>query len=70
MTIVSRPFVLDFAGAYIDSKPDFSPDIWAEWEMEKNQQFSEKWSTVQDVLFELGRLGIHMIDVSPSNVAF
>src|SRR5688500_5317692 len=70
MTIVTRPFVLDFAGAYLGSPPDFSEEIWSEWENEKKQQFGAKWSTVEDVLFELRRLGIHMIDVSPSNIAF
>jgi len=27
MTIVTRPFVLDFAGAYLDKRPEFSEDI-------------------------------------------
>ena len=35
MSIVSRPFVLDFAGAYLDGPPDFSSEIWAEWELGK-----------------------------------
>jgi len=35
MTIVTRPFVLDFAGAYLDSPPDFSEEVWAEWEQQK-----------------------------------
>jgi hypothetical protein len=38
MTIVSRPFVLDFAGAYLDSPPEFSAEIWSEWEAEKRDQ--------------------------------
>jgi hypothetical protein len=32
MTIVARPFVLDFAAAYLDKRPDFSEEIWADWE--------------------------------------
>lgn len=28
MTIVARPFVLDFGGAYLDVKPAFTPEIW------------------------------------------
>ena len=28
MSIVTRPFVLDFAGAYLDVKPAFTPEIW------------------------------------------
>jgi len=30
MTIVTRPFVLDFAQAYLDFPPDFSPEVWEE----------------------------------------
>src|SRR5262245_30501193 len=43
MTIVSRPFVLDFAGAYLDSPPKFSAEIWSEWEAEKRDQFETRW---------------------------
>ncbi len=70
MTIVSRPFVLDFAGAYLDVPPDFSEEIWAEWEIEKREQFELRWPQVQAVLGELEGMDIYMVDVSPSNVAF
>src|SRR5437016_4344973 len=33
MTIVKRPFVLDFAGAYLDVCPEFTAEIWADWEV-------------------------------------
>src|SRR3989442_10236250 len=32
MSIVARPFVLDFAGAWLDTPPDFPGETWAEWE--------------------------------------
>ena len=70
MTVVARPFLLDFAGAYLDTVPDFSEVIWAEWEVDKREQFGERWTTVQAVLVALKSLGIHMVDVSPSNLAF
>ena len=41
MTIVTRPFVLDFADAYLDAPPEFSDEIWAEWEAGKREQFDE-----------------------------
>src|SRR5713101_3514145 len=28
MTIVKRPFVLDFAGAYLDVRPAFPQEVW------------------------------------------
>lgn len=70
MTIVVRPFVLDFAGAYLDAPPRFPEETWIEWESEKREQFEGRWTTVQAILAELESLDIHMVDVSPSNIAF
>jgi len=70
MTIVTRPFVLDFAGAYLDAQPEFSPEIWAEWEAEKREQFGERWRTVRSVMSAFEALDIHLVDVSTSNIAF
>lgn len=70
MTIVTRPFVLDFAGAYLDQPPDFPEEVWLEWESEKREQFGALWPTLQRVLAALEKLEIHMVDVSPSNIAF
>jgi hypothetical protein len=70
MTIVTRPFVLDFAGAYLDAPPGFPDEIWNEWETQKREQFGERWPMAQAVLAALEELDIHMIDVSPSNIAF
>jgi|SRR5580693_6345396 hypothetical protein len=70
MSIVTRPFVLDFAGAYLDAPPDFSAEIWAAWEAEKVDQFGARWPKVQDILAALELMDIHMVDVSPSNIAF
>ena len=70
MTIVTRPFVLDFAGAWLDAPPSFPEEVWAEWAAEKREQFDVRWPKVQAVLDALVELDIHMIDVSPSNIAF
>ena len=70
MTIVMRPFVLDFAGAWLDAPPMFPDDAWADWEAEKREQFEARWPKVQAVLGALDALNIHMVDVSPSNIAF
>lgn len=70
MSIVTRPFVLDFAGAYLDAPPDFPAETWAEWEAQKRDQFEARWPKVQAVLAALEEWDIHMIDVSPSNIAF
>ena len=70
MSIVVRPFVLDFAGAYLDAPPDFPAEIWREWEVEKSEQFDVRWPGVQAVLTALEEWDIYMVDVSPSNIAF
>jgi hypothetical protein len=41
MTIVSPPFCLDFGGAYLDRPPDYSPEVWADWEAEKSDLFED-----------------------------
>jgi hypothetical protein len=70
MTIVKRPFVLDFAAAYLERRPEFPPEIWAEWEAEKREQFEERWPIVQQILDSFEEIGIYLMDVSPANIAF
>ncbi len=70
MTIVKRPFVLDFAGAYLDTRPEFPADVWADWEADKREQFEGRWPVVQEVLAAFEELGIYLLDVSPANIAF
>jgi hypothetical protein len=70
MTIVTRPFVLDFAGAYLDARPQFSEEIWAEWDQQKQEQFGERWRTVRAVMNAFEELDIYLADVTPNNIAF
>ncbi len=70
MTVVARPFLLDFAGAYLDTPPEFSEEIWREWEADKREQFEDRWPIVQAALGALEDLDIHMVDVSPTNISF
>lgn len=70
MSIVTRPFVLDFAGAYLDAPPDFPEELWAEWESGKRELFEERWPKVEAILAALQQWGVYMVDVSPSNIGF
>ncbi len=70
MEIVTRPFVLDFADAYLDKPPDFSDEVLAEWRTEKKEQFGDRWPEVELILLSLERYGVYLVDVSPGNVAF
>ncbi len=69
MEIVTRPYVLDFAGAYLDKPPDYSEEILTEWRAEKKEQFGDRWPEVESLLWSLERYGVYLADVSPSNVA-
>lgn len=70
MSIVSKPYLLDFAGVSLDRRMDFSEDLWREWETEKREQFGRRWPIVQKVRDELEGYGIYLTDVSPSNIAW
>lgn len=70
MSVVGRPYVLDFAGAYLDNLPDYSPEVINEWRTEKQEQFGDRWTDVEAILSSLKRYGIYLVDVSPSNIAF
>jgi hypothetical protein len=68
MEIVQPPFVLDFAGAYLDRRPDFPEDVYAEWQAEKAEQFGEDWPLVQSIMAVLAGIGIYLADVKPGNI--
>ena len=70
MTIVAKPYLLDFAGVSLDRPAEFSEDVWREWEAEKREQFGRRWSVVQKVVSGLEVYGIYLTDVSPSNIAW
>ena len=70
MSIVSKPYLLDFAGVSLDHPVEFSEELWLEWETEKREQFGHRWAVVQKIRDELETHGIYLTDVSPSNIAW
>jgi hypothetical protein len=70
MTIVKKPYVLDFAGAYIDQAPEFPENVWTEWETDKREQFGPGWTVVESILQTLRSYGVYLLDVNPNNIAF
>ncbi|HMN42694.1 MAG TPA: hypothetical protein PKE29_17775 [Phycisphaerales bacterium] len=71
MTIVTRPFVLDFGSAYLDgSGPEFPEEIMAEWLADTREKFGARWGRAVSVLRGLERLGIQLTDVHPGNIGF
>lgn len=70
MEIVAPPFVLDFAGAYLDDRPNFPADVMWDWRREKSAQFGDDWPRVQSIMAELAGHGVHLADVKPGNITF
>jgi hypothetical protein len=69
MTIVKRPYVLDFGGAYLDKAPEFSDEVMADWRAEKIEQFGQRWPEAEAILAVLETYGVFVVDVNPNNIA-
>ena len=71
MTIVSPPFLLDFASAYLDDPPDWPEDVVAQWHEDLRGRFEGRYDEVLGVLAELeGQAGVHLFDVHADNLKF
>jgi len=70
MGIVSPPFILDFAGAYLDEPLPYTPEQIAEWQRRKRSLFGDNWPAVRSAMSTLRGHGIHLADVNPGNVTF
>lgn len=68
MTIVSPPFVVDFAGARLYKRNDFGDEIMAEWRREKQEIFESDWPRVNTLIWAFEQLGVFLSDVHPRNV--
>ena len=70
MSIVVRPFLLDFGGAYLDRPPEYDSEVLEQWETDKQEQFEENWPKASIILAKLRSLGIYVADVNPGNIGF
>jgi hypothetical protein len=72
MSVVQRPFVLDFAGAKLPYEvPDFGDEIMAEHHAHLRELFDDRWTEALHVA-EMFRLatGYMLLDIHPGNIAF
>jgi hypothetical protein len=71
MTIVSPPFLVDFASAIFDEPPDFLEDEGHTFEDFIRQRFDDQAELVLDLYYELAaRTGIYLPDMHSQNVKF
>src|SRR6185312_8845477 len=71
MTIVKRPFLLDFGAARLDSAPDFPPEVLETWEQEKVEQFGDHWPHAAAIIDQMRtHFGIYLLDIHPGNIGF
>lgn len=70
MTVVTRPYLLDFAGAYLDHPPEFPEEVWADWLEKKQEEFGRRWAIVESVLATLKSYGVYLLDIHPRNITF
>jgi len=70
MTIVTKPHVLDFGAGYLDHRPEFSEEVWADWEEKTRDRFGARWAVVEEILAEFEQLGVFLLDPTPDNIAF
>jgi hypothetical protein len=73
MTVVMPPFIIDFAGAYLDKRPPYAYDeeIMESWEEAGREQFGdERWSKAKSVMAVFAGMRIYLNDVHNRNLIF
>jgi hypothetical protein len=70
MDIVSPPYLLDFGKCYLDRKPDFSPEVWQEWQQLHEELWEGRWKIVRRAVWQLEKYGIYHVDPRPGNLRF
>jgi hypothetical protein len=71
MTIVTPPYILDFASAWLDKPPDFTQEALDIWHEQVRENFGEHFGDIMGVLDALGtKAGIYLLDIHPHNVKF
>ncbi|MCA9288549.1 MAG: hypothetical protein KDA05_08185 [Phycisphaerales bacterium] len=71
MSVVTLPYVLDFAKVSLDAPPDFPDEVVRAEEHRAARLFGPLlWPRVVGILAEFRRLGVWLLDVNPRNIGF
>ncbi|HZZ26469.1 MAG TPA: hypothetical protein VFE46_00575 [Pirellulales bacterium] len=68
ISLVRPPYILDFAGAYLDRPPDFPAEALAEQHQNNRELFGTHWPRVSLILAKLRSMGIYYIDINRGNI--
>ena len=69
MTLVSPPYVIDFAKVWLDRAPDYPDESVQDRLAQAEEDFGADWPKVSSLLWTLKtRFGIHYIDPNPGNI--
>ena len=70
MRIVTPPFILDFAKAWLDGPMEFEEGGHEEWLQDCEDRFESNWPKVSLLLAALRQFGIYYYDAKPANITF
>jgi hypothetical protein len=69
MSIVDPPFILDFAGAFLDLPPDFPDEIWEESEAAWEELYGDAWPRIKVIRSKFEEMGIYLTDLHSNNIS-
>jgi len=71
ITVVSPPCIFDFGKSRLDWRPDFPPEVWNQWLVDKEDEFAEMWPAAERLYTTLWRrFRIWHGDLNRKNVYF
>ncbi len=70
MSIVTPPYILDFAKAWLDRPADYSAETMADHDEQGRELFGDRWAEVRALVWSLRQFGIYYYDTKPGNIRF
>ena len=68
MTVVERPYVLDFGKVWLDKAPDYSPEVMADFFVKQKDLWGQYWPEIRKIWGMLKSIGIYHMDPKPGNI--
>lgn len=68
MTLVNPPYVLDFGKVRLDTPPDYSPEVMADFFARQKELWGKYWPEIRKIWGMLKSVGIFHMDPKPGNI--